>query len=190
MPILARLGDRFKRNRALGSLNCAKYFHDRTNKYITGYDNKDEHCRIINIAFSLFTVNARLCLSVRIAYCVFSFSVLVQRMCLFSRMRSTRCSHTFLSVATPFSLRFLCPSDTFLSTRSLRCSSRGKGIRPLEIAIRLPVVAPFNRVVSFLASSMPRTSERERRTSRIGTGDSSETLEALDSKVRIRFERP
>lgn len=28
-------------------LNYIKYLYDRTNKYITGYDNKDELCRII-----------------------------------------------------------------------------------------------------------------------------------------------
>lgn len=28
-------------------LGYIKYLYDRTNKYITGYDNKDELCRII-----------------------------------------------------------------------------------------------------------------------------------------------
>lgn len=52
-----------QRPRILKYAIYVKYFHGRTNKYITGYSNKGERCHIINAVFSLFTVNARLCLS-------------------------------------------------------------------------------------------------------------------------------
>lgn len=50
-------------------LNYIKYLL-RTNKYITGYDNKDELCRIIMLHPSIYSERA-IVLVCRVAYCVF-----------------------------------------------------------------------------------------------------------------------
>lgn len=51
-------------------LNYIKYLYDRTNKYITGYVNKDELCRIIMLHPSIYSERA-IVLVCRVAYCVF-----------------------------------------------------------------------------------------------------------------------
>lgn len=76
-------------------LNYIKYLL-RTNKYITGYDNKDELCRIIMLHPSIYSERA-IVLVCRVAYCVF----LLQCILLFQECVSLLSTSLYL---TSFSL--------------------------------------------------------------------------------------
>lgn len=97
-------------------LNYIKYLYDRTNKYITGYVNKDELCRIIMLHPSIYSERA-IVLVCRVAYCVFLLQCICSKnVFLCFRHRFISPYFSFRSLVYILSIHFSLGSLTFSST--------------------------------------------------------------------------